>query len=45
MTNQYKLSCEIYGHNGDVRSVAVTNDGKILSGSRDMIAKLWVPDE
>ncbi|KAK6640097.1 hypothetical protein RUM43_008374 [Polyplax serrata] len=41
----YKLSCSIYGHNGDVRAVAVTKDGKIVSGSRDMTAKLWIPNE
>lgn len=44
-TLQYKLSCAIYGHNGDVRSVTATKDGKIVSGSRDMTAKLWVPNE
>lgn len=41
----YKLSCALYGHNLDVRSVAVTHDGKIVSGSRDMTAKVWVPNE
>lgn len=45
MALPYKLSCAIYGHRSDVRSVTVTKDGKIVSGSRDMTAKLWAPNE
>ena len=41
----YKLSCSLYGHNLDVRSVTATHDGKIISGSRDNTAKVWVPNE
>ncbi|XP_050319721.1 phospholipase A-2-activating protein [Bactrocera neohumeralis] len=43
--NDYKLSCELYGHSMDVRSVAAgweTAEGQIIiSGSRDKTVKLW----
>ncbi|XP_067623064.1 phospholipase A-2-activating protein [Eurosta solidaginis] len=43
--NDYKLSCELFGHSLDVRSVAVgweTTEGQIIiSGSRDKTVKLW----
>ncbi|CAB3368543.1 Hypothetical predicted protein [Cloeon dipterum] len=37
----YKLSNVLLGHTGDVRGVAVTQDGAVLSASRDKTAKLW----
>ncbi|KAJ9583075.1 hypothetical protein L9F63_022581 [Diploptera punctata] len=40
----YKLSCVLYGHTGDVRSVAETQEGFIVSGSRDRSAKIWKPN-
>lgn len=43
--NDYKLSCELYGHSMDVRSVAAgwgtAEDQIIISGSRDKTVKLW----
>lgn len=46
--DNYKLSCELSGHNQDVRSVCAgpaTDDGQqlIISGSRDASTKLWKP--
>lgn len=43
-SGSYKLSCVLYGHNLDVRSVAVTHEGYIVSGSRDKCAKIWKPN-
>nr|CAD7571777.1 unnamed protein product [Timema californicum] len=40
----YKLSCVLYGHKSDVRAVAATRNGCIVSGSRDKSAKLWTPN-
>jgi len=40
----YKLSCILSGHSLDVRSVAVTHEGGIVSGSRDKCAKIWKPN-
>ena len=40
----YKLSCVLLGHSVDVRSVAVTHEGGIVSGSRDKCAKIWKPN-
>jgi len=40
----YKLSCVLSGHSLDVRSVAVTHEGGIVSGSRDKCAKIWKPN-
>lgn len=37
----YKLSCVLFGHSSDVRSVAVTREGYIVTGSRDKSAKVW----
>lgn len=36
----YKLRTELFGHTGDVRSVAVSKD-LIITGSRDKTAKVW----
>ncbi|XP_066992739.1 phospholipase A-2-activating protein [Anabrus simplex] len=40
----YKLSCVLYGHTLDVRCIAVTQEGYIVSGSRDRSAKIWKPN-
>jgi phospholipase A-2-activating protein len=40
----YKLRCVLSGHSLDVRSVAVTHEGDIVSGSRDKSAKIWKPN-
>lgn len=40
----YKLSCVLLGHSSDVRSVAVTHEGYIVTGSRDKSAKIWKPN-
>ncbi|XP_059472996.1 phospholipase A-2-activating protein [Neocloeon triangulifer] len=40
----YRLSNVLLGHTGDVRGVAVTLDGSLLSASRDKTAKLWTLD-
>lgn len=37
----YKLSNVLLGHTGDVRGLATTPDGALLSASRDKTAKLW----
>ncbi|XP_037950016.1 phospholipase A-2-activating protein-like [Teleopsis dalmanni] len=43
--DDYKLSCELFGHGTDVRAVAVgetsCNGEIIISGSRDKTTKLW----
>nr|XP_022905059.1 phospholipase A-2-activating protein [Onthophagus taurus] len=44
MTKPYKLSNVLLHHSLDVRCVSATEDGCILSGSRDKTAKLWKPD-
>ncbi|XP_045474731.1 phospholipase A-2-activating protein [Harmonia axyridis] len=44
MDKPYKLSCCLYGHTLDVRSLAVTSGNAILSGSRDKSAKFWKPN-
>lgn len=38
--DDYKLSCELYGHSLDVRAVCEGKEG-IISGSRDKTAKIW----
>ncbi|XP_063925549.1 phospholipase A-2-activating protein [Zophobas morio] len=44
MTKKFKLSASLYGHSLDVRSVAVTSNNSIVSGSRDKTAKFWSPN-
>ena len=46
MAAPYKLRCNIHGHEKDVRAVApsIIPDGGIVSGSRDMSARIWTPD-
>ncbi|XP_066245153.1 phospholipase A-2-activating protein [Euwallacea similis] len=38
---EFKLSKTLYGHSLDVRSVVVTPNGDLISGSRDKTAKFW----
>lgn len=39
--NNFKLSCELFGHSLDVRAVTEGQVGTIVSGSRDKTAKVW----
>lgn len=39
--DEYKLSCELFGHSSDVRAVTEGKDC-IISGSRDKTTKFWV---
>lgn len=42
----YRLRCQLYGHEADVRSVsAITEYDGIVSGSRDKTARIWRPLE
>lgn len=41
----YKLRCNLLGHSKDVRAVAGTPEGHILTASRDNTARLWAPME
>lgn len=42
----YRLRCQLYGHESDVRSVStITEYDGILSGSRDKTARIWRPSE
>lgn len=38
---EFKLSKTLYGHSLDVRSISVTPNNDIISGSRDKTAKFW----
>lgn len=40
----YKLSYILYGHSLDVRALAVTADGCLVSTSRDKTARIWKPN-
>ncbi|KAA0193274.1 hypothetical protein HAZT_HAZT008381 [Hyalella azteca] len=42
-SEEYRLHCTLRGHQSDVRSVATTAAGKILTASRDKSARLWLP--
>lgn len=44
MSKEFKLSATLYGHSLDVRSVKVTPNNDIISGSRDKTAKFWTPN-
>ena len=42
----YRLRCQLYGHEQDVRSVStITEYDGIVSGSRDKTARIWRPSE
>ncbi|CAF1048555.1 unnamed protein product, partial [Didymodactylos carnosus] len=38
----YRLRCQLYGHEADVRCVACISDG-IVSASRDKTTRIWRP--
>mmetsp|Transcript_14508 Transcript_14508/g.26940 ORF Transcript_14508/g.26940 Transcript_14508/m.26940 type:complete len:779 (-) Transcript_14508:227-2563(-) len=38
-----ELVAELVGHQGDIRCICVLEDGRIVSGSRDRLAKIWAP--
>lgn len=39
----YKLRCNLLGHSKDVRAVATSQDGLVVTASRDATARLWAP--
>lgn len=43
----YKLRCTVIGHEKDVRAVcvALNPEGGFISGSRDVTARIWMPNE
>lgn len=47
MATYYKLRCCVTGHEKDVRALTALAipDDSFLSGSRDVTAKVWVPNE
>ncbi|XP_071173054.1 phospholipase A-2-activating protein-like isoform X1 [Mytilus edulis] len=47
MATSYKLRCCVTGHEKDVRALTALAipDDSFLSGSRDVTAKVWVPNE
>ncbi|KAL4428166.1 hypothetical protein ABPG75_002255 [Micractinium tetrahymenae] len=42
---EFKLRQELFGHLEDVRSLAVTPEGVVVTGSRDKTIKLWAQGE
>lgn len=42
--DDFKLSCELFGHTLDIRAVCGVNNC-IVSGSRDKTSKIWERDE
>lgn len=40
----FKLSSVLFGHSLDVRSLATTEDGSIISTSRDKTSRIWKPN-
>ncbi|KAL3722505.1 hypothetical protein ACJRO7_034818 [Eucalyptus globulus] len=40
---EYRLRCELRGHEDDVRGVCVCGDGSIATSSRDRTVRLWAP--
>ncbi|KAK2149566.1 hypothetical protein LSH36_446g01013 [Paralvinella palmiformis] len=47
MAARYKIRCSVIGHEKDVRAVtpSLFPDGGIISTSRDVTARLWIPTE
>ena len=47
MAAPYQLRCQLFGHEKDVRAVtaAIFPENGIVSGSRDVTARVWVPNE
>lgn len=41
MSKEFKLSTCLYGHSMDIRSVTVSSNNDIISGSRDRTVKYW----
>lgn len=39
----YKLRCNLLGHSKDVRAVATSQEGLVVTASRDATARLWAP--
>ncbi|GBG29098.1 Guanine nucleotide-binding protein subunit beta-2-like 1 [Hondaea fermentalgiana] len=39
----FELVGELYGHQGDIRGLAALPGGRLVSGSRDRIGKVWRP--
>lgn len=46
MASAYKMRCSVAGHEKDVRAViaAAFPANAIISGSRDVTARVWVPN-
>lgn len=42
-SGSYKLRCNLLGHSKDVRAVATSHDGLVVTASRDATARLWAP--
>ncbi|ANB15806.1 Doa1p [Sugiyamaella lignohabitans] len=42
--SKYKLSASLIGHEDDVKSIAVTRDGEVVSVSRDCTVRKWIRD-
>ena len=47
MADRFKLCCVLMGHEKDVRGVTAAHfpEGAIISGSRDVTSRVWVPNE
>lgn len=47
MAGAYKLRCQIFGHEKDVRAVtaSILPENAIVSGSRDVTSRIWIPNE
>lgn len=47
MEASYKLRCNVVGHEKDVRALAPTifPPSGFVSGSRDITARIWTPNE
>ncbi|XP_077233233.1 transducin family protein / WD-40 repeat family protein [Tasmannia lanceolata] len=41
---EYRLSCELRGHEDDVRGICVCGDAGIATSSRDSTVRFWSPD-
>ncbi|KAG0717763.1 Phospholipase A-2-activating protein [Chionoecetes opilio] len=39
----YRLRCNLLGHSKDVRAVATSGEGLVVTASRDSTARLWTP--
>ncbi|CAL4144805.1 unnamed protein product, partial [Meganyctiphanes norvegica] len=41
----YRLRCQLLGHTADVRALATTSKGQIITASRDTTARLWTVNQ